>query len=246
MTKQFKNIIFVGDIHGNLNHVAYHQKLHKLTDTLYIQCGDFGIGFKQKYKEEQTLEYYNDIFRNKNNTLYVARGNHDDPEYFNGKYKYTNIELVPDYTVKEIQYLDNKIYILFIGGAVSIDRKERKAYIFNGERGMDYWKNEIVVYNKDIVENLKNIDIVVTHTAPNICYPFINNNINYWLKQDAYLQSDILIERKILTDIYNDLNKNNNIKYWFYGHFHKNNQEIINNTKFVLIDMNDFYHLNYI
>ena len=246
MIKMFKNIIFVGDIHGDINQIAYHQKLHKLTDTVYIQLGDFGIGFKNQFKEKQTLDYFNKIFKLKGNFLYAARGNHDCPAYFHGDFDTTNIKLVPDYTVHTFNVNEVNLNILFMGGAVSIDRMTRKGYITNGEMGMDYWKGEEFLFNRDKLKIYENIDIVITHTAPDICLPIGTSDIvEYYKTIDSCLEEDLKIERDLLTQTYNILKENNSLKYWFYGHFHNTYQDIKNDTKFICVDMNRFYSVQY-
>lgn len=246
MNKIFKNIIFVGDIHGDINQIAFHQKLHKLTDTLYIQVGDFGIGFKNKYKEVQTLEYYNNIFKNKNNFLYAIRGNHDQPSYFTGDFDTSNIKLVPDYTVHTFNINEQNINILFMGGAVSIDRIDRKGYLSNGEVGNDWWKGEEFYFDNEKLKKFDNIDIIVTHTSPDICLPFGKSSIVETYKQyDHCLEADLKHERELLTETYNILKEKNNLKYWFYGHFHNTFQDIKNDTKFICVDKNSFYSVQY-
>lgn len=246
MLNKFENIILVGDIHGDLNIIAYHQKMNKITNSLYIQLGDFGIGFKNKFKEIQTLEYYNDIFKKKHNYVYAIRGNHDDPSYFDGSFDKSNIKLVKDYSTHSFNINGFNLNILFLGGAVSIDRIERKGYLTNGKNGSDWWKGEEFIFNPEQLKTFTNIDIVVTHTAPSICLPFSSGDIvNYYKNIDKNLETDLLNERELLTETYNILKENNNLKYWIYGHFHKSLQDIKNDTKFICVDMNRFYSIQY-
>ena len=257
---KFENIIAIGDIHGDINEIISYQKFYDLKNTLFLQCGDFGIGFKHQYKELATLDYHTISLKSRNNFIYTCRGNHDNPEYFTGKYDTSNIKLIPDYTVMPIetcQYkvnvetgdiseYDNKnISILFIGGAISIDRTKRISYADKKRPDVDYWNNESVILDEDKLKDIKDIDIVVTHTAPQFCYPIFKSNLQYWFNFDPTLEDDIIKERQILTTIYDQLAINSNIKYWCYGHFHYHNIDNINNTKFILLDINDFYTLTF-
>lgn len=245
-TIKFKNIVFIGDIHGDMNQITYYQNFNKLRDTLFIQLGDYGIGFKQEYKEIATLDFYNTSFKSKRNYLYVVRGNHDNPKYFTGKYDKSNIKLVPDWSVLPFNINDQIINILFIGGAVSVDRYTRKGYITGGQYEYDYWKDEVVVYNNEI-DNIKGIDIVVTHTAPDFCQPVgFNTFVTDYAKRDNHLLEDLTIERELMTKIHDKIKLNNVIKRWLYGHYHFNNDEEINGTKFSLVDMNSFKNIDYI
>ena len=48
-----------------------------------------------------------------------------------------------------------------------------------------------------------------------------------------------------LLRILNILKEKNQLKYWFYGHFHNTFNDIKNDTKFIGIDMNRFYTIQY-
>lgn len=239
MKKIFENIIIFGDIHGEITEILRYIKKYKLTNTCFISCGDFGVNLATtKYKK--TLKYYSNIL--KSNYIYVTRGNHDDPSYF------TNLEIgnflfIEDYTTIII----NNINFLFIGGAISIDRKSNPLFYNSSNTGgykgrklnYDYWLDENVKYKPELLLNKDNIDVVITHSAPNFCYPYGKENISDWLHYDLELKHDIDIERSILTNIYHDLNKHK-IKYWYYGHFHKSHITKYEETIFTLLNINEF------
>jgi calcineurin-like phosphoesterase family protein len=67
------------------------------------------------------LENLNKFLHEKDIFMIAIRGNHDNPEYFKGDYKFTNLHLVPDYTVLKLEGQN----FLFIGWSISIDRKPR-------------------------------------------------------------------------------------------------------------------------
>lgn len=242
----FNNLIFVGDIHGALNQISYHFNSNKIKNSLYIQLGDFGIGFKKQTSELNNLQLFNSNIKQKDNYLYTIRGNHDDPHYFSENFNcFTHIKLLKDYTILDIN-LNNKILkILFIGGATSIDRLDRKGYQTNGEMGMDWWKGEEFFFDETLLKSFENVDIVVTHTAPQICGHFTSDILQYYIKRDNALYGDIKLERELLDKTYDILKEKNNIKFWFYGHFHTYQNTIINQTNFICLNQNQFYEFKH-
>lgn len=232
--KYFDNILVCGDIHGDVNVITDFIKKMELHNCAIIVAGDYGIGFEYYIKEIKKLEYFNKLLNNSNSTIYAVRGNHDDPNYFNGKYDTEFIKLVPDYTILEI----NQWNILCVGGATSIDRTNRKKY--NTGKGRDWWINETFYYDENKVNQFNNIDIVVTHTAPNFTYPLVKNGLDYWLNRDIHLINDIKTERDNVTKLYEHLKKNNNIIKWYYGHFHNSYNLYYDNTNFIGLNINEF------
>src|SRR6056297_2566947 len=174
--KNFDLLIFGGDIHDKYYIILNFIEKYEIKNSAIIIAGDFGIGFKHPLKEKSKLKKLNYKLLESNNTIFVVRGNHDDPSYFYGNNDKTNIKFVPDYTVLNI----NNQNILCVGGAVSIDRVNRESYTEG--RGRDWWSNEIFNYDPKKIETLTNIDVVVTHSAPNFAYPYLKNGAVEWLK----------------------------------------------------------------
>lgn len=241
---------FLGDIHGNFNYLKELINLYNITDTTIIQVGDFGIGFTSKENDEKLLSDLNSFLTKNNIVLYAIRGNHDNPDYFIGNHILSNLKLMPDYSVITI----NDYNILLVGGAISIDRvprmKENLHYLESNVDKEVYWVDEVIKYNednKDFIKTLTNIDVLVTHTAPSKCNP--NNAFGFhpivdsFAKRDFKLKNELITERKLLDDMFNDLKKNNDIKYHFYGHFHYSNVESWDNTLHILLNINEFYEL---
>ncbi len=112
-------IALLGDVH-NYSKIIQYAGAIELSDCDLIQVGDFGVGVDGN--DENRLNTLNQFLVEYNIFLHVIRGNHDNPAYFTGNYRnvYSNIDFIPDYTIKQIQNRN----ILFIGGATSIDRKE--------------------------------------------------------------------------------------------------------------------------
>lgn len=238
-------LIFSGDWHGDFQKVTKEIKKLDLRDCTIFQVGDFGIGFNRKEKEIRVLEAFNQTLRARNIKIYAIRGNHDDPSYFNNDV-YGNITLLKDYSV----ITEDSINILCVGGAISCDRKPNPDIRdINGKphkgrkEGSNYWKDEVFVLDTSKLKDLKNIDIVVTHSAPHFCQPITKGGIEKWIKHDPELDEECTKERNDHTQMYDILKENNNIKSWFYGHMHFSNTEYFDNTKFVLLDINEFYEL---
>jgi UDP-2,3-diacylglucosamine pyrophosphatase LpxH len=226
------NTIYLGDIHGNFNQILGWMHFNKDRENCYIvQVGDFGIGFKPNH-EHHELKIIDKKIKQKNHTVLVIRGNHDDPQYFDGNHDYENIKFLPDYTTMNLNGNNH----LFIGGAVSIDRRLR-------EEGKSYWKNENFNYNEEKLKNLNGIDILITHTCMSFNKPtFFNSLVYSFAAKDPELIKELDQERELVDLMWKKLNENENkIKLHLYGHFHFNNTEYINDTKHVLLDIDEFY-----
>lgn len=237
---RFENIqalFFSGDIHGEFEPIVY--KLNQLTDTVLIVCGDIGMGF---YKDE----YYFTLFQKlslklskKNNYLLMFRGNHDDPDFFNGSFKeYKHIYLLPDYSVVSVDQTN----IVCIGGATSIDRSYR---IEEEQRGWKktYWGDaELPYFDEEKLNEINrlypdNIQIVATHTCPSFAYPTTKGNIGEWLKLDEELSRIVDNERTTMDKIFEKLRGGQkNLTDWYYGHFHEHKLEQHYGINFRLCD----------
>jgi len=236
-------IVFTGDWHGEYDRAYRKIKALDLRDCVIIQVGDFGIGFERRKKDLRKLDILNKQLVNRNIILYAIRGNHDDPIYFDGSINLSNLKLLKDYTVLDIE----GVKILCVGGAISIDRKPNPDVVdaygrkYKGRtEGTNYWSNEAFVFqNVDLV----NIDIVVTHTAPDFAPPYTKYGMEKWIKHDPELSELVDKERSELTILYEQLKKTNNIGHWFYGHFHSSNTDYTDNTKFVLLNEHEFFEL---
>ena len=239
----FDYIFVCGDIHGDLDIIPNFLKNKDLKNCAIIVAGDFGVGFDDVIKEDRKMNHLNNRLKKYNSTIFAVRGNHDDPNYFNGELDINKeyVKFVNDYSVLEI----NGWNILCVGGATSIDRTNRKRYILG--KGRDWWKDEVFVYDEDKANNLKNIDFVITHTAPNFTYPFVKVGLDYWENRDIHLNGDLEKERNDATKLYENLYKNGNkIIKWYYGHFHMTKTLLFNNTEFNCVDINEIKELFYL
>jgi DNA repair exonuclease SbcCD nuclease subunit len=244
--------MYLGDIHGNFNVIHQYVKMYDIKDAHIIQVGDFGVGFNTFAKEKRMLEAYHPLLVKNNVTVWAIRGNHDYKPYFdNDPFGFTNIKLVPDYTVLNLEGNN----ILCVGGAVSVDRefrytKKQKLGIFeNDTLGVEsWWPDELFVLDVDKVKDLKDINIVVTHTCPDYCPPdnsfgfgpFVENIIRQ--TGDVDLKTDLLLERNQVTELFHILKLNgNNVEYNYYGHFHKSDTITMYGTKHRLLGVGELW-----
>lgn len=243
----------VGDTHG-LSALKNIINSKNITGENIIHVGDFGLGFRDLISDMKSLIDLNDFLSCNGNKLYVIRGNHDNPIFWQpGRLKMPklySIDLVPDYGVRLIE---DKI-ILFIGGAISIDRLARIG-------DYDWWPDEEFIYDEYILETAinkikslgKTLDIVVTHTAPDSCYPRGTNNqlVQNYINLEAThgfmgrnLEQELIEERLKLTTLKYDLIDAGLIpKQWFFGHFHSSKTETIDDIEFNLLNINEVKHI---
>jgi UDP-2,3-diacylglucosamine pyrophosphatase LpxH len=237
--KFYRKKYVLGDIHGYWSVILQHLNHVDETETCYIQVGDFGIGFDDLEKEVDKLLRLNARLVEYNSDLFIIRGNHDNPMWFNeGDFKdikeqLTNIFFVPDYTVLN---LDGE-NILFIGGAVSIDRVPRR---MDGP-GRSWWSDEVVKFDFEKVKDFRDIDRVICHTAPDFCQPLKFNQLVYnFASQDDNLLEDLRNERANMTKMITEIMNNNKIKSFVYGHFHNTYRFYHNNCEFLGLNINQF------
>lgn len=264
ITSESKPIYVLGDMHGEISILKKYIDKYGLTNCHIIIAGDIGLGFSTRKYHADEYQELNTFLKEHNINLYLIRGNHDDPTYFNKRnmvdgviedeFALSNVIAVPDYTVLTI---DRK-NILLVGGATSIDRLYRiqgdrmringllKFYPkMTAEDAMasiqpSYWEGEQPILDTDAIDEITsdgiNISCVITHTCPSFSYPTTKRGLNEWMKYDSNLLFDLNKERSIMDSIYHYLiDKGHNIKEWVYGHFHTHHQEEIKNVRFTLL-----------
>jgi len=241
----------IGDTHGIRPVFNIIDRL-KLEGQKLIHVGDFGLGFVSITQDLKNLEATDEMLMDTNNHLYVIRGNHDNPIFWDKSKglnlpKFHNLHLVDDYSVIKIEDKN----ILFIGGATSIDRRPRMSDV----PYPSWWADEIFkydehkfgkIFNKDI-----KIDVVVTHTAPSFCPPIGSKNDlvdTYVAIEKQYgedLRFELEHERGLVDVVYDDLTMlyNQRPTHWFYGHFHNSKVLKKDGTEFRLLNVNEVYEL---
>lgn len=238
----------LGDVHGNWQCVLdflYHNDYSRpvYSNTLINQVGDFNIGFDSLINIANRLTRINDMLVEHNNYLFIIRGNHDDPDWFNEANHRdikdrccSNIWFVPDYTIVNIN-LDNYLYV---GGAISVDRGRR---ILDG---LTHYKWEKFVLDEELVGSMRDIDRVITHNAPHFCPPtdaaksdFIKDMVKVY--GDWSLLHEVEQERLDITKMFEILKSNENpVMSWHHGHFHRSSKFSHNDCVFTCLAIDEF------
>ena len=220
-------MIVVGDVHGRTRELVQLISRHDIKNEIFIQCGDFGIGFLG-FQELLDLNY---SLKYGNNKLYILRGNHDNPDIFLNKSKYSNIRFVKDYSILNIQ---NK-KILLIGGGVSIDRIERR-------KNISWWENEEIIVDEKKLKSLskKNFDILITHVPSRSIFYDVNDSLlQYWIKKDNTLIELIKKENESLDIIRSKIN----FKTWIAGHYHMTKKIFQEDKNYIILNELEFYEI---
>jgi predicted phosphodiesterase len=223
-----ENLILIGDTHGN--NVAINSACIDSSNSLIIHVGDYGLGFNDVYKEAETFNELNDLAYENNNDVVIIRGNHDSKERFNFfRNRLSNVHLPEDYEI--YQYNDKTI--MFVGGAISIDRKGRTL-------GISYWDDEEVILREDLC---KPVDILITHTTPTYCFPTqLAPIVKEWAEEEeekygTNLLKELKEERQKLDKIVSLCKP----KYHYYGHMHDSWMEEICGCKHRLLDIYEIH-----
>jgi DNA repair exonuclease SbcCD nuclease subunit len=219
-------IIAIGDVHGKFDQLVLKMKvvLEGNTGVNFVQLGDFGLGFEKPVVDWNRLYDVNSMLQKSNSMMYVIRGNHDNPAFWDWgtNFHFSNIEFVPDDYTRIIE--DKVCY--FAGGAVSVDRTRRR-------QGIDYWCGE--TYNPKPVRYITDkIDILFTHDVyhPSSPYTIANSAVvNYFADVDENLIEDLQISQSVMENLYNDIIQTNPNFVWYHGHYHEshvtnNNEQI--------------------
>jgi hypothetical protein len=228
----YKDVYVWGDCHGHWTALDNFIKTYNIKNSLIIQVGDMGVGMRSLLFEQYKFrDDCSKVLAESNNYLMVVRGNHDDPALFvaNSPLNSEYIELVPDYTYRTI----NGKSFLFAGGAISVDRPFRKL-------NLDYWINEPFHLPEDYL-NLKCCDVLITHSAPSICFPSDGfTRVRPFIMADPTLEPELLQEREDLTTLFYAVRPS----LYYYGHFHMPKLEEINGCMCRALEINEFAKIN--
>lgn len=233
-----RGLIFCGDVHGYFEKLVWTITVrYKIKNSSVVVCGDFGVGFESKKHLNNLYKHCKKRLEESDITIYVARGNHDDPDYFKNpeKYNYERLKFLEDHKVYNIE--NKKVYV--IGGANSVDYRWRIDWNnepSHKERNKKvWWEDEDVV--KLPIEKLSTntVDIIVSHEAPLSFSPIISRPEGL----DTFQYNKILECRNYL----NDILKTMSTKYWFYGHYHTSYSGSYNNTIYKCLDELELFEI---
>jgi Icc-related predicted phosphoesterase len=213
------NVVLCGDSHGEWDALFRKLEYLQLEDCVLLHCGDIGIGFKSPDKQHKEIEFVNNRFKKRNIQFMGIAGNHDHREYFQGQVNLSHFELLPDYTYREF----NGERFLFVGGAVSIDRRLRVPNV-------SWWEDEAFVLKPELVEK---VDVLITHSCPPWIGDFQKSGISGWCEKDPTLWEECQKER---TDI-SKLIELSQPKNHYCGHMHTSLTTIHNGCKSKILDI---------
>ncbi len=96
-------LLVCGDIHGALKTLVYNIKEQKkLSQVDVIVAGDFGVGFGGPNSMDSLHAHILPSLVEKDINIYAVRGNHDDPQWFDGKHNMERLFFLEDHKVHEI------------------------------------------------------------------------------------------------------------------------------------------------
>lgn len=220
--KSFKingDFIVVGDIHGKPGvSLAKIEKEYSAVNNIFF-LGDIGVGFTQHNYKPISKISKRMVGINPDATIWVLRGNHDNPSFYNLYHhkhqietRYPNVKILNDFDTLEFD--DGKTGIV-IPGAVSVDR-------FMRYPGADWWKDEIPAYQLlDEVDG--HFDYLFSHGG---LFPLDvpvekTSSIEIFKRYDHDLNKDLEEEKNFWLKV---LEKYTPEK-WFLGHFHFTHEE---------------------
>lgn len=241
-----KSVFTCGDVHCDWKKFIKNMEEKDIKDALIIILGDFSRRTVSAEDNIKIIKEAKEKLEGRNINVVSYRGNHDNPAFFEGDTQIVVenfFEAIPDYTVIQT----NVGNFLCVGGALSINRVEIMRQ--DGAKGVKtYWPEEVFNYDETLVEQINNefdINFVCTHTCPSFSFPvdFHDERVKEREVEDYSLVEDILNERLELTKLYDKLSESNNVKEWYYGHFHKTQTTEYHNTMCFLRDKNELKHV---
>lgn len=203
-TLEEKPIILIGDVHGDWHFLR--EFAIKFPEFNVIQLGDFGMGYMEPSKQHFKLDNLSKVFEKANSHLYVIRGNHDDPKYFDDRVINDRITFLRDYSVLTTYNGDR---IQLVGGGISVDRKLR-------EENKGWWKGEKIVFSPVKIEK---VDCFLSHVPPKnfILDKFQTNGfVDVFCKEDLTLREELKEEQELMQNLF-DLSQAN---LSYFGHMH--------------------------
>ena len=99
---------------------------------------------------------------------------------------------------------------------------------------------------KSLKEN--SIDILITHTPITKIFQYkLTTDLEYYTSKDSFLIEDLKEEQDLLNE-YNDIllaTQKDSLKYWVAGHLHIDALQIINDIKYKVVNIDDFYEIKF-
>ena len=195
--------VFIGDVHGKYR--QYERLIERYPDT--IQVGDMGVGFKRYVYHDDEDRYFPNPPHAKmvqHNARFI-RGNHDNPGICKEQSQWIEDGHVED-------------GMMFIGGAVSIDRLYRR-------EGYSWWDNEELSYDEldtlVLRYQLERPRIMVTHECPEYVANYMTDKIDVPSRTRQAFDS---------------MHYHHQPELWVFGHWHQSFDQVLEGTRFVCLN----------
>lgn len=201
---------FIGDVHGK--YARYKNLIKKSKDT--IQVGDMGVGFRKLNGDCHDSNFHvNPPYdRMVEGNHRFIRGNHDNPTVCKN-----HSQCIDDGHVEGD--------MMFIGGAVSIDRAFR-------QEGYNWWADEELSHKELINLTDKYIQvkprIMVTHTCPE----FLTSTMAYAANRGEKLTGFPSVTQQA----FDGMIYHHRPELWIFGHWHVDFDSIIDGTRYICLD----------
>jgi len=209
-------IAFVGDVHGNVFHIASLKGYLESNDVeLVIQVGDMGILWNNDDPSECPVTQ---AVESLGIPWWFIDGNHDNHPNLRkvGPQITDNIRYLPRGTIEEV----DGIRMGFLGGAYSIDKDIRT-------EGVDWWPEEQPTREEAEPLMDQGLDVLVTHEIPESFKPTKFMDVGK-VHEEASKPTRELIEEVMLS---------NSPNHMFCGHWHQHNVQMVGTTKVTVLDM---------
>lgn len=197
-------IRFIGDVHGKYE--PYKRLIKNGPPS--IQIGDMGVGFRRTQGPKMGEVYRNPPHYMMQPDHRFIRGNHDNPQECKKQSQY-----IPD------GHVENGM--MFVGGAVSIDRAYRI-------EGFSWWPDEELTTEElnQLVDKYREVKprIMVTHDCPEGLAQAMLNATGSWQKLDPKFSSRT---RQALEAMW----QSHSPELWVFGHWHVSFDHVLRGTR---------------
>jgi predicted phosphodiesterase len=213
-------IFITGDTHGDFKKISYRNwpESRELTrNDILIVTGDFGLVWDLNLSK--TEMYWINFLEARHYDIYFIDGNHENFDRLN---KYPTVKRLGS----DVHQIANNVFhmkrghvykvedkkILAIGGAASTDKAFRTPNV-------SWWPEETLStietnITLDNIETEKEVDYVITHTAPSRCLDELLGKLNE-NDDTTYRHKDNTV------DFLDVVDETLEFKKWFFGHFHE-------------------------